>query len=140
MSEGSVFLSLKSAAATSGGCGYQPVDELHELKCSADVIISAAGATSMDSFEVDHLKNLRSNGHGSKGILFPKAFLGETFGVSTFFALAAGFDMIVNHAEYPQMPVHPDIVMLPAAISGVATVLVSGADRTGAFTSALLTR
>ncbi|MBN1578366.1 MAG: hypothetical protein JW913_17525 [Chitinispirillaceae bacterium] len=140
VSEGSVFLSMRSTAACSGGCGYRPVEEPSELESIADVIISAAGAGPNDAAELEHLKMLRSGGHGVKGVLFPKAFLGETFGASTLFALAAGFDMIVNNAEYPQLPAHPELGAMPDRISGVQAVLISGVDRTGEFVSALLTR
>jgi hypothetical protein len=140
VSEGSVFISLKSGTASSGGCGYQPVDDPLRLAIKADIIISAAVAAPNDARELEHLIALRSKGHGAKGVLFPKAFLGETFGASTLFALAAGYDIIVNHAEYPQLPVHPELGAMPCGISGVTTVLVSGCDRDGASISALLTR
>jgi hypothetical protein len=138
LSEGSVFVNMKKAAFSSDGCGYQPVGNPEEVGMKADVIVSAAANIPNDRMELDHLKRLQNAGHGSKGILFPKAFLGETFGASTLFALAAGFDMIVNSGEYPQIQVHSELGKMPESIKEASTVLISGCDRTGAFTSALL--
>lgn len=147
-SEGSVFFSVSSKEyalkkSDIPKCFFTPISEIEEFSEEVDLVISDAGGGPQDNCELNTLLPIFSRQKAKPGILFSKAFFGETFAVSPLLSSAVAWDILVNKKEYPFFPVNKllaDKVGQVLDFSSVNSILIVAGSREGEVSAGILSR